>query len=164
MDRTGMAMGNLRPVIYFEAPNGYVVLPPIEEGKGEALARKIFSERYHGWEWREAGTWSDVTKLQKRLQDQAWAEANQQRQVSLDAYDAVKRETASNLRQRMASSDCTPFERGFIESWLRLSDEKRKVYEQRFLERNFYLWSCEQDSSRKVEELMPTQPGEFLRT
>lgn len=165
MDRTGMHMGRVRAVIYFENQSGHILLPPEEIGQGLALARKMYEDRYkhQGYEWREAETWSDVTKLQTRLQEQELKRAAEMRDQSMMSYDAVKARTAANLRQRMQSSDCSQWERDFIECWLQLQPEKRAKYEQRFMERQGYLWAIEQDASRKVEERMPSQDGEFWR-
>ena len=162
-DRTGFARGRVNPVIYFESSSGYVILAPQEVGHDLSLARRIHQERFRDWEWREAETWSEVTALQTRLQKQELETARQRRDVSMAAYDAARKKTAENLRMRMQSSDCDEYEREFIRCWLELAPEKREKYEQRFAERQSYIWAVEQDASRKVEERMPSQPGEFWR-
>src|SRR5580698_4199308 len=79
-DRTGRALGTLSPVLYFENASGHILLPPVEIGKGDATARKLFEERYkpQGYEWREASTLWDVDRLQKKLQEQAQRELDHQ--------------------------------------------------------------------------------------
>ena len=163
-DRTGMAMGRVRPVIYFESSSGYVILAPQEVGHDLRLARRVHQEKYRDWEWKEAGSFSEVTELQKRLQKQELDEAIKRRDISMAAYDAAKSKTAAQLRQRMTSADCTPFERDWILAWLQLAPEKRAKYEQRFLEHQHYLWALENSESKQVIDHMPAQPGEFWRT
>lgn len=162
-DRTGMARGNLRPVIYFQSSSGYCVLAPQEVGHDLSLARRMYSERYRDWEWREAGTWTEVSSLQSRLQQQALDERKQHRDVSMASYDNAKKKTAEELRQRMQSAGCDEYEREFIRLWLDMAPDKRTKYEQRFMERQNYLWACEMDAGRKVEERMPSQPGDVWR-
>ena len=166
MTRTGMAPGRVRPIIYFQNASGYVILAPEQVGEGTALARKMYEERYkhQGWMWCETdGSFADAQRLEKRLQDQAMNEARNMRDRSMEAYDAAKSKIARDLRQRMASSDCSQWERDFIELWLQLAPEKRAKYEQRFMERQSYLWALQQDSGTKVDDRMPSQPGEFWR-
>jgi len=165
MDRTGMAMGRVRAVVYFENESGYILLPPEEIGQGTALARKMYEERYkqQGFQWKEAETWTEVTKLQARLQEQELKRAVEMRDKSMASYDSVKSRVASNLRQRMQSADCTPYEREFIQLWLAMEPGKRSQFEQRFTEYQAYLWSIEMDANTKFEDRLPSQPGEFWR-
>jgi hypothetical protein len=162
-DNTGRARGSLRPVIYFEAPNGYIILAPVEIGHGTEVAKRMYEERYkaQGWRWCESGTsWSDVTKLQKRLQEQELKEAQARGANMMAAYDISRRKTASDLRQRMASSDCSPWERDFIAAYLDLSEEKRKKYEGVWDQHHAYLWALEMDAKTKIEDRMPSQEGD----
>lgn len=154
MDRTGRVLGTLDPILYFINSSGHIVLPPVEIGHGPELARRIFEERYKpkGYEWREAGTWPDVQRLQKRLIEQETKILQHQGQVDEDRRRRLHSQTASNLRSRMASADCDPWERDFIRAWLDLTDEKQKMYTQRFTERNMYIQSVEFDSKHRIED------------
>ena len=156
MNRTGRALGTLDPVIYFENASGHILLPPVEIGHGPETARRLYEERYRaqGYEWREAGTLWDVDKLQKRLVDQGNRETRQQREVVSWHRDQGRAQVSSNLRQRMTSADCDAWERDFIRYWLELDDEKKKQFEQRFAERNQYLWAREMDSGTQVADRM----------
>lgn len=170
-DKTGMALGRLNPVIYFHNKNkhtisdgkvtvhlshGHFVIPPVEVGSGPGLARMIWERRYkpQGYEWCEAGTLSDVDELQERLVEQESRILEAQGVMLDNIREASRRHTSSNLRQRMISADCSPFERDFIKLWMDMDSEKRKKYTQRFTERNMYLWAREMDSGRKVEDRM----------
>jgi hypothetical protein len=132
------------------------MLLPVEIGKGPEVARRLYEERYkhRGYEWREADTWDKVVKLQDRLIEQETRILKHQGETMDQAREKVRKETASNLRQRMASSDCDPWEREFIQNWLQLREDKRKGYRARFEERNQYLWAVEMDSRTRVEDRM----------
>ncbi len=166
-DRTGMARGRVRPIVYFQNQSGYVILAPEEIGKGLEVAKRMYEERYkyQGWMWCETdGSFSDAAKLQKRLQEQALIEARQKRDTTMESYNRTKEAIAARMRAQMESSSCSNWERDFIKLWLQLSDEKRAKYEQRYTETVSYLWAMEQDSGTKVEDRMPDQPGDFWRT
>lgn len=163
VSKTGRALGSLDPVLYFEMrredgpqPKGHVMLAPQEIGHGPELAREIFENRYkpQGYEWREAGTLAEVDRLQKRLGEQEMSIRRRQGEVDERAREEIHRQTAANLRQRMASSSCTPYERDFIGLWLQLQEEKRTKYTQRWTEYTDYIWAREQNSSTKVEDRM----------
>lgn len=154
MDRTGRALGTLRPVIYFENSGGHLVLPPEEIGQGTALARRIYEERYrpNGYEWCEAGTLEAVDQLQQRLIKQEQGILDLQAETMTEHRIKVVNDVADRLRQRMTSADCSSFERDFIDAWLRIREDKRKQFTQRWNERNMYLWAREMDANTKVED------------
>lgn len=155
-DRTGRALGTLDPVIYFENASGHILLAPQEIGQGINLPRRLFEERYkhQGYEWREAGTLPEVQRLQKRLVEQEQRILDKQGYVDEARRRRVHAETASSLRQRMASSSCSAWERDFIKYWLELTDSKQEEYTQRFTERNMYLQAVEFNSNHKIEDRM----------
>lgn len=149
-------MGTLDPVLYFESASGHIVLPPVDIKEGIALTRRIYEERYRprGYEWREAGTLSDVQRLQKRLIDQESKILQGQGQADEDRRRRKHAEINSNLRQRMASSACSPYEREFIGLWLDQREDKQREFTQRFTERNMYLQALEFNSNHKIEDRM----------
>jgi hypothetical protein len=155
-DRTGHALGTLEPVIYFINAAGHILLPPQEIGQGTVTPREMYERRYRaqGYEWREAGTIYEVDKLQSRLVAQETKTAQGQAQYMDEVREKARRETASNLRQRMCSRDCSAFEREFISLWLGMEEEKRKKYTQRWSERVNYLWAREMDAKTTVEDRM----------
>lgn len=165
MSETGFARGSLSPVIFFERKDGFCILPPIEVGHGVELARQLHADpRYRDWEWREAGTLSEVDRLQKRLVDQESKRSEHMAQAVGDRSRAITDAVADNLRQRMCSSATSVFEREFIGLYLKLRDEKRGKYRQRLEEHNWFMWAREMDSKTKFEDRMPDQPGEFWRS
>lgn len=164
---TGMARGRVRPIVYFENASKYVILAPQEIGHGLELAKMMYEQKYKhaGWMWCETdGSFHDAERLQKRLQSQEMAEARDKGANMMAAYDASRKRTEANMRAQMSSADCSPFERDFIALWLQLNETKRREYEQRWNEHHAYLWAIEQDAGTKVEDRMPSQPGDFWRT
>ena len=156
MDKTGRALGTLDPIYYFENASGYIVLAAIEVGHGPAGARKVYEEQFRpkGFEWCEADTLPKVQRLQQRLIDQENRVLQQQGHADAERRRRAHAKTASDLRQRMASSSCSAYEREFISLWLGLTESKQKEYTQRFTERNMYIHALEFDSSTKVQDRM----------
>jgi hypothetical protein len=147
-------LGTLDPIIYFENAKGEIVLPPTS-----ADARHWYessqggpSYRERGFELRGAETLAEVDALQARLVAQD--RATNERALAQD--DAQRRQAwyaiAERLRARMCSSSTSPYEREFIELYLKLREEKRDKHRQRFLERISYLWAREMDSGSKATD------------
>lgn len=155
-DKTGMCKGSLRPILYAEAPNGWVELLPKQEGHDDSLPRKMYETKYkpRGWEYREAGSWPEWKRLQERLVAQERQNAETIKQQRMSSYDVAKAKTAAEMRQRMTSSDCTPYERDFIQHWLLLSEEKRKKYEALWEQHQSYLWAVEMNPGTHFADRM----------
>lgn len=169
-DRTGYACGTLSPIFYLERSDGYVILPVYDAGCPEQ-AKRVYEERYKNhrtekWEWKATdGTLSAVDALQKRLEAQELRRDSGMLASHTMMREQVRSHVASNLRQRMCSSSTTPYEREFIELYLRLrEDPLRDKYRQSLEHREYFLWARELDSGTKVEDRAPLQPGEFWRT
>ena len=171
-DRTGRALGTLDPVIYFrnrnlktywpdkitkvDLPKGHYMLPPVEVGRGPELARMLYEKRYkdQGYEWCEAGTLSAVDELQDILTDQEERILRSRGERMEMIRDAARSQTRSDLRQRMISADCSPYERDFITLYLQMDDEKKKKWREHFMVRNHYIWAREMGSQTRVEDRM----------
>lgn len=154
-DRTGYALGNLSPILYFERADGFIVLAAYDKGKPEQ-ARQVYEAKFkpQGYEWRETRNLQDVDALQRKLVEQELREANR-RDAQDDYYkQECFRRTGSNLRQWMQSDSCTPYERDFIKLYLELRETKRDKYRQRWSEAQSYLWIREMGSKSKVEDRM----------
>jgi len=153
MDRTGYALGNLSPIIYWERADGHVVLAAYDAGKPEQ-ARMMFEQRFkpQGYDWRETRNLQDVDALQRKLVEQEMREARIRDGQDDYHRDRVFRATGERLRAQMQSSSCTPFERDFIAHYLAMREVKRSPYKQRWTEHQNYLWAREMDSSARVED------------
>ncbi len=164
-ERTGFCRGTLNPVIYFERRDGFCILAPQEVGQDLSLARRAYDERYRpqGWEWREAGTLAEVDRLQRRLVEQEEARLRQMADRVGFYRERALAQTAADLRARMCSAATSAYERDFIAAYLQLRTDKRDKYRDRLMEHNFYLWAREMDAGTKVEDRMPSQPGEVWR-
>jgi hypothetical protein len=152
-DKTGMAQGSLRPIIYFENESGLKLLAPYDKDKPE-IARWIFEKHFKalGFMWREASTWREWLKLQDDLVKQETREAESRREKFREVYDAGRQRTASVMMQRRIASDCSAYERDFIDEWLKRAEGKRKALEAKLFNANRYLWAVEQDSHTKIED------------
>ena len=155
MDRTGFALGNLSPIIFFENSAGHVILAAYDAGRPEQ-ARMMWEQRFkpQGYEWRETRNLQDVDALQRRLVDQEMKEASLRDGQDDYHRERVFRATGDSLRQKMQSSSCTPFERDFIGHYLAMRETKRGLYRQRWSEAQNYLWAREMDSKARVEDRM----------
>lgn len=164
-DKTGYALGTLSAIIYFENKDGRIVLPGYDAGKPEQ-ARKVFEMRFRhmGYDWREAGTLAEVDRLQTRMREQILREQAPNLERQSEAREIIHAQTASAMRQRMMSSSTTPYDRDFMELYLKLQETKRDKYRDAFDHRNMYLNIREQDSSKQFQDLAPDQPGDFWRT
>lgn len=154
-DATGMARGNLRPILYYESSGGHVVLAAHDEGD-LTQARRMYEQVYKpkGYEWREASSWPEWTRLQKRLVEQEARQQETYRDNLMANYDAAAKRVRDAFYQRMISASCSEYEREFLKGWLALKEEKRAKYEQLWREHHNYLFAVEMDSNRKIDELM----------
>ena len=164
-DRTGIAKGSLRPIIYFERNvDNYVILPAYDAGKPEQ-ARMVYEAKYkHEWAWRETGSsLAAVDELQSRLVEQEM-KRNQHMAMANDRMrEYVFQQTGSALRQQMVSSSTSPWERDFIQAYLKMRNDKRDKYRDALMHHNYYIFARECDDSTKVEDMTPMQEGQFER-
>lgn len=164
-DRTGFACGSLKPAIYFERKDGYVILAPAEKGRDD-LARMVYEKRYGplGWEWREARNLGELDRLEKRLIAQEEREAAKMIAANSQVRDWVRQAVASALRQQMVSSSSTPFEREFIACYLKMREEKRDKFRDALTHHNLGIMARNYDSSKKVEDIITSDPTQFERS
>jgi protoheme ferro-lyase len=81
----------------------------------------------------------------------------------LQGREQVKSVVRQNLRARMVSSACTPYERDFIELFLANEANKDQKYIQQFEQRAMYLNILQNESSKQFQDFSPDQPGDFWR-
>lgn len=164
-DRTGIAKGSLRPVIYFTHSDGRIILPP-ESIDEPGIARMCYERRYRGegWQWCEAGTLTEVDQLQKRLIDQEERRVSKMVEVNDTWRERMFKYSGDQLRQRMISADTSQWERDFIRTYLSMRESKRNKWRENLTAHNWYIWAREQDDSTKVEDKLPLLPGQFERS
>jgi hypothetical protein len=173
-DKTGYKMGSLSPVIWWEKINGvvrvhgcpidrHILIPPTEIGDGGALARMLWEDsrvegrpsyKNQGYAWREAGTLKEVQVLQRRWEEQEMKVLRHMGHFDHEVRRKVHGEVAGRLRQKMASSSCTPFEREFIKEWLELRESKQDEYTKKWEDMHFYNQALEFDASHRFEDRM----------
>ena len=151
MDKTGMVMGRVSPIIYFEDAGGNIMLAPDTETANhfwrnhrDRLGRTLFDK---GYDLREAGTWKDVQTLQDRLVAQEEESKRRLLENHQEVREDFRRRVASDLYAKLISSGTTEYEKEFIRAWLSLRDEtKRDRYREALEQRAQYLWAVEMDS------------------
>lgn len=163
-ERTGFACGSLKPAVFFERSDGYVILAPAEKGRDDH-ARMVYETKYgpEGWQWREARTLSELDRLEKRLIAQEELAADAMIRANWRMRDVVKEAVTSALRRQMTSSETSAWERDFISSYLRLSESRRDKYRDALLHRNLGIMARNYDSSKKIEDIMVSDPSQFER-
>lgn len=150
-DRTGMALGRVRPIMYFENASGHLMLAPESESAHhywkeftDREGRTLFSR---GYDLREADTLRAVQKLQDRLVEQEERVNAAELRKHQRGREMLRKRVASDLYSKLASSSTSQYEKEFIKLWLELrDDEKRDKYRQALEQRNMYLWAAEMDS------------------
>ena len=149
-ERTGYALGTLSPTIYFENAAGEIALPANLE---MAQAAKPKMEAL-GWMWKEATTLAEVDRLQQRLIDLE-AEKLAPHLRNHEAMRAeLRRQTGSNLRQKMMSGSTSQWEKDFIAAYLELREERRDKYRESFSHHQQFLWAREMDAKTPVTDVL----------
>lgn len=174
VNRTGYKLGSLSPTIWWEKMNGivyvhgcaierHILIPPTEIGDGGALARHLYEDnsipgrpsyKDQGYQWREADTLGKVQELQRRWIEQEMKVRRHMGQRDHTVRQHVHAEVASRLRQKMASSSTTPWERDFIKYWLDLRESKQDEYTKKWEDMHFYSQALEFDSTHRLEDRM----------
>jgi hypothetical protein len=163
-DRTGVAHGTLRPIIYFSRiPDMYIVMPQIPIGEGVDLAHKAYmlGKDRQGlpykdhYLWCESGTLAEIDRLQKRLVSQELREKTAMAEDSAIRRERIKKQVRDAMRSTMISSSTSAWERDFIEAWFKLQDNKKDLYANALLNRNQFILAREYDSKTQVQDLIP---------
>jgi hypothetical protein len=133
--------GCIEPVIYFRHPDDHLTLAPYSDFPTPEGAIREYAD-----------TLAAVDRLQATLVAQEKREWEREVQRDAATFGARMDEVRDRLYARMTSSATSEFEREFIRLYLQLRNDKRAVYQQRWLERTAYLWARENDSgSRPVD-------------
>lgn len=136
-------LGSLEPVVYYRNhrdpvhPPGFLMLAPYSDFPTPP-----------GYTREAADSLAEVDKLQRTLIEQERRDAEADLLYNEVVMGAKRAEVYDRLRQRMVSSATTPYEREFIELYLKLGEEKRERHRQRFMERTMFLWAREMDTPK----------------
>ena len=148
--------GQIEPVFYFVNGSnpaheiGYVMLAPYTGGGDRCLCPTP-----EGYRLEYADTLPDVDKLERKLQRQELEQAEREGEREMSVLEARRKELRDRMYQHMTSSETDPWNKEFYRLYLQLSDErKKKMYAQRFLERESYLWARHNDTpkNRRADE------------
>ena len=139
--------GTIEPVIYFRYPDGHVTLAPYSDfPTPEGAIRE------------GADTLKEVDRLQERLVEQERREWEQEVEQDAERFKSRMDEVRDRLYARMTASSTSEYEKEFIRLYLQLRNEKRKKYQELWLQRTAYLWARENDSGNRrvdMEEFHP---------
>lgn len=91
-----------------------------------------------GFQKMYAGTLGEIDILQHRLEQQEREQLERLAQRDESVWSAKREAIRSSLYQRMISSSTSAYEREFIGLYLKLREERRLKYQQRFLEYTCY--------------------------
>jgi hypothetical protein len=99
-----------------------------------------------GYRKESVDTLPDIRRLQMVLVNQELRNLQTEARHNEFLTKPIWKKVTNNLRTRMASSDCSAYERDFIDAWLQLRDkEKSEQYAKRYEEYTGYLWALEHD-------------------
>ena len=137
-------LGSASAVIYFVNHTdprhwpGYIMLAPYSEfHTPEGYSREV------------ADDLPSLRKLEQRMNNDAtreWREEYFYSETGLFAFQEKKR---AELRSKMYSAATTPYERDFIEEWLKLKDEKKRDrYKEFFEHRQIVLHQLHYDTPK----------------
>jgi hypothetical protein len=137
-------LGTLTPIVYFvnssggerdpRHPAGYVMLAPYSECRTP-----------HGYLRETAGTLPEARALNERLVAQERESWEREAASNHRLVEAKREEVRERLYTRMCSSATSEYDREFIRLYLQLREDKQRKYDQRWTERNAYLWALEND-------------------
>jgi hypothetical protein len=128
---------------YFEDRNGSISLPPTDDTPCPP-----------GYDRREANTLAEVDRLQSRLQRDTYERCQRELLRDEEATTEARERVRSALTAKIASAATTEYERDFLREYLKLREDKRAKYRQRFTCDVAYLEMRENDHPRNAEELL----------
>jgi hypothetical protein len=128
---------------FFERRDGTVLLPPDDTTPCPADCLD-----------REANTLTEVDALQRRLQQATNDRCQRELQHDEEAFASARQRVIDNIHAKLASSATSQYERDFLREYIKLREEKREKYRQRFACDVAYLEMRENDRPRNAEELL----------
>lgn len=143
--------GTIEPVFYFSNGTdpahepGYVMLAPYTGG-----GDRCSCPTPEGYRLEYADTLPDVDKLERRLQEQCRREFEAEGLREETKFAGRREAIRERILRHISSSDLDEYNKEFLRLWIQLSDErKRKMYAQRFLERETFLWARHNDIGKR---------------
>lgn len=132
-----------RPVLFFKNVKGHIQLPPTDE----VALRLKDGMRHRGYELMEAATLKEIDRLQKELEEQDY----RVNEHLLDKHEnlmlAVRKQVRDRLNAKLSSSAYSAYEKDFIREYIRLRDDKRAKWRQKFTADTAYFMAREFDNA-----------------
>ena len=128
---------------FFERANGEILLPPSDDipCPPDCIAR-------------EANTLAEVDRLQGRLQQATYERCQRELMRDEQALAESRERVRASITARIASAATTDYEKEFLREYIKLREEKRDKYRQKFACDVAYLEMRENDKPRNAEELL----------
>ena len=130
-------------LLYFESADGTISLPPSDDTPCPP-----------GYDRREANTLAEVDRLQRRLQQSTYERCQRELMHDEQAGAESRERVRASITARIASAATTDYEKEFLREYIKLREEKREKYRQRFACDVAYLELRENDHPRNAEELL----------
>jgi hypothetical protein len=130
-------------LVYFEAADGTISLPPEDSTPCPP-----------GYDRREANTLAEVDRLQSRLQRATYERCQRELMRDEQACAESRERARASITARIASAATTDYEKEFLREYIKLREEKRDKYRQKFACDVAYLEMRENDKPRNAEELL----------
>jgi hypothetical protein len=128
---------------YFESKDGTISLPPSDDTPCPP-----------GYDRREANTLAEVDRLQKRLQSATYERCQRELMHDEQALAESRERVRASITARIASAATTEYEKEFLREYIKLREEKRDKYRQKFTCDVAYLEMRENDKPRNAEEIL----------
>ena len=135
--------GTIEPVIYFRnisdptRPQGWIILAPMTS-----------CPTLPGYERDGADTLAAVDYLQKKLEEQEYAERSADMLHDARVFGPLRDRIRDNLYARLVSSQTSALEKDFIRAYLAYRIDKRDRFHAKYMEYVMYLNAREMDTPR----------------
>ena len=161
-DKTGMAPGRVRPIIYFVDSNGNKVLAPEERGKPE-MPRWTFEKVFKpcGFEWREASTMAEWDQLDRDLREQDARNSEPDRRKYEERRSAESSRIRSLLNKRRSEAGVPKIELEVIDymlARLQHSEDGNTQHIKETFGSPGFLWARHNDSNNRLEDHIGPEP------
>lgn len=154
MDKTGLAAGKIKAILFFKNKHGVIRMLPSDE---DTRRMKEYN-RSLGFELYAAETLQEAEALQKSLQEQL----RTQQQCELERDEMVtggrRQQIRARLHAKLASPSVSQFEKDFIRAAFVSMDESHENFKKRFTQTIGHLDQLEFDNpNAHVTHLLDNQ-------
>lgn len=125
---TQYAPGKIKAIIYFVNERGTIMMLPTDE----ECFRFRDKMKMLGFEMMFAESLHEAQKLEKRMQEQLYAEQQKELEQDEDMTRRGRQAVKDRMQQRLMSANTSAYEKDFIRAWYKWREEKHAVFQRRF--------------------------------